>query len=65
MWKNGFELKRSKLRSGQVVTLEEILKVIREFMDNGNGKGKEIRDRALGLKGVCVTEQLQKVDSPI
>ncbi|TKY73551.1 UDP-glycosyltransferase 87A1 [Spatholobus suberectus] len=52
-WKNGLELKRSELGSEELMTQEEIVKVITEFMDLGNWKGKEIRDRALELKGIC------------
>ncbi|KAK7305470.1 hypothetical protein VNO77_43376 [Canavalia gladiata] len=53
VWKNGWELKKSELGSEELVTQEEILEVIREFMDLGSGKGKEIRDRALELQGIC------------
>ncbi|RDX79869.1 UDP-glycosyltransferase 87A2 [Mucuna pruriens] len=52
-WKNGWELKRSGLGSEELITQEEIVEVIREFMDLGSKTGKEIRDRALELKGIC------------
>ncbi|KHN30949.1 UDP-glycosyltransferase 87A2 [Glycine soja] len=50
-WKNGWELKRSDLGSAELITKDEIVQVIREFMDLG--KRKEIRDRALEFKGIC------------
>ena len=52
-WKNGWELKRPELGSEELVTQEEILEVIRKFMDPRSKKGKEIRDRAVQLKGIC------------
>ncbi|XP_061359943.1 UDP-glycosyltransferase 87A1-like [Gastrolobium bilobum] len=52
-WKNGWELKRSKLGSEELITQAEILEVVSKFMDLGSGNGKEIRDRALELKGIC------------
>lgn len=52
-WKNGLELKRSDLGSDELLAQEQILEVIRKFMDLESGKGKEIRDRALELKGTC------------
>lgn len=51
VWKNGWELKRSELGSEELITQKEILEVIEEFMDVE--KGKEIRERALELKGIC------------
>ncbi|KAL5192049.1 UDP-glycosyltransferase 87A2 [Glycine soja] len=50
-WKNGWELKRSDLGSAELITKDEIVQVIREFMDLG--KRKEIRDRALEFKAIC------------
>lgn len=52
-WENGWELKRSELGSEKLIKQEEILEVIRKFMDPASSKGEEIRDRALELKGIC------------
>lgn len=53
VWRNGLELKKSVLGSEELITQELILEVIRKLMDYGSVKGKEIRERAQEVKGIC------------
>ena len=52
-WKIGWRVKRSTVGSEMSVTKEEISELVQRFMNLESGEGKELRERARGLKDIC------------
>ncbi|KAJ7964252.1 UDP-glycosyltransferase [Quillaja saponaria] len=52
-WKNGWEVKRAEIGNEVLVTKEETAELLMKFMDVESREGKEVRDRAKGLKDIC------------
>lgn len=52
-WRNGWKVERSELESEVLVRKEEIAELVGRFMDVESREGKEIKERARELKGVC------------
>ena len=52
-WKIGWRIKRSTVGSEMSVTKEEISELGQRFMNVESGEGKELRERARGLKDIC------------